>query len=172
MSPIILPEVEDIKYFLSAGSDKGSNDESNKIREHILVCMQYLDENYFTHPIFGVHWSNIKQKFTNILNNLCGDPYAGVKIKQMGGMRYNYHPLGSFYSDKERKSIIKEVNMEFKHNNNDVSNLVQFLELYDKDCKSKFDICDASYAEFYYDNYLGAYLACDPDLEQHLLPER
>ena len=35
------------------------------------------------------------------------------------------------------------------------------MELYDKDCKTKFDICEVSYAEFYYDNYLDSYLALD-----------
>lgn len=172
MTPIILPDIEDIKHFLTAGSDKGSNDESNKIREHIIACLPYLTEEYFSHPEYGTHWSNISTKFKHVLDSLCGEPYSSVSIKQMGGMTYNYDFLVSFYSGIERKSIIKQVKLEFKHNNTNVSDLVQFLELYDKDCKSKFDICGVSYAEFYYDNYLGAYLACDRALENCPLPDR
>lgn len=172
MKPLVLPEIEDIKHFLSAGTDKGSNDESNKIREHILTCLPYIDDEYFMDPHYGTHWSNIKQKFTIILNDICGEPYSGINIKQMGGMSYNYDLLVSFYSDKERKSIIKRVKIEFKHNNVNVVDLVQFLELYDKDCKLKFDIYNISYTEFYYDNYLRLYLACDSQLENIQIPDR
>jgi hypothetical protein len=39
------------------------------------------------------------------------------------------------------------------------------MELYDKDCKNKFEIClEKSYAEFYYDNYLDKYLDADVEL--------
>lgn len=172
MKPIILPEIEDIKHFLGAGINKSLNDESNKIREHILTCMPYIDEDYYSDSTYGVHWSNIKQKFTQVLNSLCEETYANVSIKQMGGMKHNYDLLISFYSDVERKSIIKNVKLEFKHNNTNVSDLVQFLELYDKDCKDKFNICNMSYAEFYYDNYLTQYISCDSELENCSIPDR
>ena len=34
---IIMPYVEDITYFLSGGINKSTNDESNKIRENIIL---------------------------------------------------------------------------------------------------------------------------------------
>ena len=48
--------------------------------------------------------------------------------------------------------------LEFKHNNSSVLDLAQFLELYDKDCKTKFEICQQSYSEFFYDRFLDQYL--------------
>jgi hypothetical protein len=47
-----------------------------------------------------------------------------------------------------------------------IKDLIQFLELYDKDCKTTFDICDVSYAEFYYDNYLDKYIDCDSEIKE------
>ena len=44
--------------------------------------------------------------------------------------------------------------------------LAQFLELYDKDCKSKFEICDVSYAEFFYDRYLDQYLQLEAGITE------
>ena len=56
------------------------------------------------------------------------------------------------FLDKNEK-IIKSVKLEFKHNNSNVLKLVQFIELYDSDCKKKYNLCNISYAEYYYDNY-------------------
>jgi len=86
----------------------------------------------------------------------------------MGGMSYNYDYLLSFHIGS---SLVKEVKLEFKHNNSDVSDLVQFLELYDKDCKHKFQICETSYAEYYYDNYLAQYVSCDEAITMSI-PEK
>ena len=155
----IMPEAEDIELFLSAGSDKSKNDQCNKIRENIITHMVYYDDEYFSDSQYGSKWQNIKTKFDSILPLLCSEPYSRLVIKHMGGMSYNYDFKFSFLGLDG--IVIKEIKVEFKHNNKDVVSLVQFLELYDKDCKDKYKICETSYAEFYYDNYLDKYLACD-----------
>ena len=166
---IILPEVDDIKHFLSAGTNKSSNDESNKIRENIITNMYNLDDEYFNDPEYGTVWRDVKDKFDAIVSPLCGEPFKIIKIKHMGGMSYNYDFLLSYYNDE---TLIKQVKLEFKHNNSDVSDLVQFLELYDKDCKSTYNICTVSYAEYYYDNYLDKYLETDDALVNIEKPDR
>ena len=45
------------------------------------------------------------------------------------------------------------------------------MELFDRDCQTTFDICDISYAEFYYDNYLDKYIDCDTKIK-HPKPDR
>ena len=176
---IIMPEVEDIQLFLSAGSNRSNNDESNKIREDIITTMLYVDDEYLNHPEFGVHWTSIREKFITTINSLCQEPFKEFRIKHMGGMSYNYDFLITFLGQRNEETnmrgIVEEVKLEFKHNNSCVSDLAQFLELYDKDCKNTYNICAVSYAEYYYDNYLDTYLQLEngiteqkPSKEQYL----
>jgi len=160
---IVLPDVDDIAHFKTAGLDKSNNDAYNKIRENIITNMFNLDDEYFNDTIYGEDWKKIHEKFNMTISTLCDIPFSSISIKHMGGMSYNYDFLLSFLD--ENKTNIKTVKLEFKHNNSNVANLVQFMELYDKDCKNKFEIClEKSYAEFYYDNYLDKYLESDDEL--------
>jgi hypothetical protein len=161
---IIMPDVTDIKYFLSGGINKSSNDESNKIRENVITNMLNLDDDYFNDIEYGSHWKNLREKFMTVLFTICTIPFKHVDIKHMGGMTHNYDFRLKFLKDDNILS--KEIKLEFKHNNTNIKDLIQFLELYDKDCKTTFDICDVSYAEFYYDNYLDKYIDCDSEIKE------
>lgn len=159
----ILPDIEDILLFKSGGQDKSNNDEYNKIRENIITNIFNIDDEYFNDTTYGHHWKNIQDKFIATITPLCEEPFNTIQIKHMGGMSYNYDFLVTF---NKNNFVIKTIKLEFKHNNSDVSNLVQFLELYDKDCKNKYEICsEMSYAEFYYDNYLDSYLSTDENIK-------
>jgi hypothetical protein len=159
-----MPDVTDIKYFLSGGINKSSNDESNKIRENVITNMLNLDDDYFNDIEYGSHWKNLREKFMTVLFTICTIPFKHVDIKHMGGMTHNYDFRLKFLKDDNILS--KEIKLEFKHNNTNIKDLIQFLELYDKDCKTTFDICDVSYAEFYYDNYLDKYIDCDSEIKE------
>ena len=160
---IVLPDVDDIAHFKTAGLDKSNNDAYNKIRENIITNMFNLDDEYFNDTVYGEDWKKIHEKFNVSVSTLCDIPFSSINIKHMGGMSYNYDFLLTFLD--ENKTNIKTVKLEFKHNNSNVANLVQFMELYDKDCKNKYEVClEKSYAEFYYDNYLDKYLDADDEL--------
>ena len=168
----ILPDLADISHFLSGGNQKAKNDELNKLRENALGHMLLLDDEYFSDPTYGSHWKKISEKFRKAVSSLCPEPYDNVKIERKGGMTFNHdYEFTYFYCG----SKVADRKVEFKHNNTNVADLVQFLELYDKDCKSKYKLCDASYSEYYYENYLDGYIACDdqitapkPDLATYL----
>jgi len=166
----ILPDVNDIELFKCAGKDKSNNDEFNKIRENIIANMYHIDSDFIDDPMYGSDWRNIREKFTTAISSLCELPFSKIVISQLGGMSHNYDFLLSFLDDN--KKVTKEVKLEFKHNNSDVKDLVQFLELYDKDVKQKFEMCDVSYAEFYYDNYLDQYMASDSQLSTITKPSK
>ena len=159
---IIMPAVKDIMHFLSAGQDRATNNTSNQIREDILANIIEVSDEYLNHHEFGTLWTSIREKFISVLNTLCDEPFKKISIKQKGGMSFNYDFIVTFLGQLDEttniRSIVKEVKLEFKHNNSNVLDLAQFLELYDKDCKTKFGICDVSYAEFYYYTYLDKYL--------------
>jgi hypothetical protein len=160
---IIMPAVEDIRLFQSGGQDRATNDESNKKREEILASILYIDDEYLNHPEFGSFWTSIREKFLTVLNSLCSDePFKKIVIEKKGGMTFNYDFLVKFLGQLDEKtgkrSLVKEVKLEFKHNNSRVLDLPQFLELYDEACISNLEICDVSYAEFFYERYLDKYL--------------
>lgn len=168
---IIMPAIEDIRLFQSGGHNRSTNDESNRIREEILANILYVDDEYLNHPEFGSLWTSIREKFLAVLTPLCSDePFKKIIIEKKGGMTNNYDFIVKFLGQLNEKtntrSLVKEVKMEFKHNNSSVMDLAQFLELYDKDCKSKFEICDVSYAEFFYDRYLDQYLQLESGITE------
>lgn len=165
-------EPKDIMAFI-LDNIKSDNDISNKIREQIIANIFTVSEDYFVDDDFGQHWESIRQKLQNTLHNLCSLPYNRFSIQQKGGMNYNYDFIVTYFNHDNQ--VIQTIKLEFKNNNTNVKDLIQFLELYDKDCKHKYNLFEYSYAEFYYDQFLDAYLAIDgntqiqkPDKETYL----
>lgn len=165
----VLPK--DIMVFVTDNL-KADNDSFNKIREFIIANIFVTPENYFSDPEFGLLWTSIKSKLQATFHSLSTLPYETISIQQKGGMTYNYDFLVEF---KDTNNLtLESFKVEFKNNNSNVKDLAQFLELYDKDCKTKFQLFDYSYSEFYYDNFLDGYLAIDgasilkPDKETYL----
>lgn len=155
-----MPHVHDIQHFLAAGKGRGDNDMTNKIRENVILnydkCYIYKDDDEY-----GKHWTGFIDNLHTTLRALCEVPHQDIHIDAMGGMKNNYDFNVSFIGLNQE--FITKKKLEFKHNNSKVSKLPQFLELFDKDCIDKFDMCDERYASFYYDNWIDKYLAIDND---------
>jgi len=153
-------EPNDILVFTNSNS-KADNDSTNKLRELIITNIFCVSEDYFSDTIYGEYWRQIRDGLRNALHPLCALSYKTITIAHKGGMSFNYDFLITYLNHSNQP--IYSVKVEFKNNNSDVKNLVQFLELYDKECKTKFDMFDYSYAEYYYDNFLDKYLEIDND---------
>jgi len=149
-------EVADIMTFIDENT-KSDNDSTNRTREKIIANILSPSPDYLADPVYGEHWTNIHDKLRDALHSLCNIPYDHILVKQKGGMTFNYDFVVQ-YCDHQNQ-VVHSVNLEFKNNASSIKELVQFLELYDKDCKTKFELFDYSYSEFYYDHYLDAYLA-------------
>lgn len=156
MATEITLKVEDISLFSSKGKDRSKNDANNKIRENILKCLLNIDTVFTSDPIYGSKWVELQQKFINKISTLCKHSFDLISITHLGGMKYNHDYLVSFIKND---TVIFTQKMEFKHNNSSVKKLPQILELFDRDCKSKYGLCgELSYSEYYYDNFLSKYL--------------
>uniref|UniRef100_A0A6C0IRM3 Uncharacterized protein n=1 Tax=viral metagenome TaxID=1070528 RepID=A0A6C0IRM3_9ZZZZ len=153
--------VSDIMYFFEQNS-KSENDITNKIRENILKSIIHIPDSFISNNEYGEKWFELKGLFELTLKLLCPCNYKSVNIVSKGGMKYNYDFEAQYINDLG--DIIYEVKIEFKNNNNCVLKLPQFLELYDSDCKTKYNIFPYSYSEFYYDNYLDKYIKLDKNL--------
>jgi hypothetical protein len=162
-------EVQDIMTFIDENS-KSDNDSTNRTREKIIANILSPSPDYLADPVYGEHWINIHDKLRTALHSLCSIPYDHISIEQKGGMTFNYDFVVQ-YCDVKNK-VVHSVNLEFKNNASSIKELVQFLELYDKDCKSKFELFDYSYSEFYYDHYLDAYLALEEEIEKIEKPNK
>jgi hypothetical protein len=156
-------EVADIMTFIDENT-KSDNDSTNRTREKIIANILSPSPDYLADPIYGQHWTNIHDKLRDVLHSLCKSPFDHILIKQKGGMTFNYDFVVQ-YCDPQNQ-VVHSVNLEFKNNASSIKELIQFLELYDKDCKSKFGLFDYSYSEFYYDHYLDAYLALEEQTEE------
>jgi hypothetical protein len=179
---IEIPTIEDIAYFIGANS-RAENDMANKVREDILLSL-YNDfpEQYFTNKTYGHIWTNIRNKFKTIIDTLFlrdsdskSKTFANVILEKKAGMSHNYDFVVSYID--ENNNIIKQIKLEFKNNNTNISKLPQILELYDSDMSiyGKYKMTPYTYAEYYYDEYLDDYLVLDntitekkPQLEEYL----
>jgi len=164
-------KASDIELFLTKGTDRSSNAESNKIRENILNNIIRISKYYLEHNEYGVYWTSIREKFITALSSLCPDElFKEIQVEHKGGMGNNYdfmvHFLGQLDLITNTRSKVYSVMVEFKHNSKKINELPQFLELYDKDCIHKYELCHVSYAEYYYDHFLDDYLSLDAQLLQ------
>ena len=155
-----MPHVHDIKHFLAPGTVRGDNTISNSIRENV-IC-NYANCSVYKHDVeYGTQWTGLLEDLHTNLHSLCNVPCQDLMIEPMGGMKHNYDFKLSFLGLNQE--LITNKKIEFKHNNSKVLGLPQFLEMYDKDCIDKFNICDERYASYYYEHWLDKYLAIDND---------
>jgi hypothetical protein len=149
---IVLPEYSDIKYFISEENNLGrsSNDHNNHIRENIIRCMYFIDEDFYTHPEYGLDWIKLKTNFDNKMREICPN-YHSYKITHKAGRRYNYDYIVSFIDKNNNK--ISDEKLEFKYNALNIDETPQFVSPMKP---SKY--LSQSFEEFYYDNYLVALL--------------
>lgn len=152
-------EPHDILLFSAASAtDRNSNSNNNELRENILLNVSDMSDDYFSDPEYGPLWSNLKEKMTATVTSLCNEPFTRFTLTKMAGMSNNYDFIVRYFNNS---TAVSEVKVEFKFNTNSVRELTQFLELYDRDCKEKFDMTSYSYSEYYYDHWLDQYLALD-----------
>jgi len=161
----------DIQLFLTKGTERSNNGETNKTRENILNNIIDIGEYYLDHPEYGVYWTSIREKFISALSSLyTEEPFKQIQIRHKGGMSNNYDFTVHFFGQLDRvthkRAELHSTMLEFKHNSSKVEELPQFLELYDKDCINKYEVCHVSYAEYYYDYFLDDYLNLDAQLIQ------
>ena len=104
---IIMPAVDDIRHFLSAGQDRSTNNEANQIREDILANIIEVSDEYLNHPEFGTLWTSIREKFISVLNTLCDEPFKKISVKQKGGMSFNYDFVVTFLGQPDPGTIIE-----------------------------------------------------------------
>jgi hypothetical protein len=142
----ILPDDEDILKFTSTDSSKSENDTNNKIRENIIKNMNYIDEEYITHPTYGEKWRSVKDQFDAAMRLICPS-FKKYVIKHMAGRSNNYDFLISFFDLDLR--VIKEAKVEFKYNASTIDETPQFVSP-----MKPSQYLSSPFEEYYYDEFL------------------
>jgi hypothetical protein len=186
MTSIASVTVASITLFRScANLGRAINDSSNKIRETVLEEIVTLSDQYGPNPAYGAEWLSLKAAWDSAIRSISpiNGPFT-YEVKRMGGRQHNYDFLVTYKaivehtppakntrlaallaaSAKRRAAIPHELKIEFKHGVTNISKMPQFLSL-----PANAELFGTSYAEFYYDNYLPAYLATDPDFPHTIL---
>jgi hypothetical protein len=159
---IVLPEPSDISFFVSQDENLGrsSNDHNNHIRENILRCMPFIDNDFYSDPQYGNEWLKLKTDFDTKMRIICAN-YHSYKIKHKAGRGHNYDYLISFNDENNQK--ISDEKVEFKYNATSIDETPQFVSP-----MKPSQYLSQPFEEFYYDNYLISLLQ-EFDLD---VPER
>ena len=143
---VLLPENYFIKYFYTECSGRSNNDNHNKIREGIIKFMNYIDEDYFNDPEYGLLWKKFKTSFDAKMNQLCPS-YFTYKIQEKAGRNFNYDFDISFLDSTG--TLIKSVKIEFKYNASSINETPQFVSP-----MKPSQYLSNNFEEYYYFNYL------------------
>jgi hypothetical protein len=154
--------VTDILFFTNPGKNRSDNHKNNEIRENLIANMNNINSDFFNDKIYGELWKDTREKHHISISGLCESPFSYYNIERTGGMSKNYDFIVTYYD--ENKKIIKIVKLEFKFGFKDISKIVQFLEIYDKDAANKYNLCDISYIEYFYYNFLDKYIVLEDGL--------
>ena len=147
-------EPSSITKFFST-SLKKDNGPTNKTRELILSNIKNIPIEYFQDPEYGHLWNKLYTEWSSQITIISeGISYTSYNIKHKGGQKNNHDFIVSFYNDT---ILTKQEKIEFKYGASSIKHLPQILSVSATD----YPLSSISYTEYYYDNCLDKYIACD-----------
>jgi hypothetical protein len=145
---VVLPKISFINYFITGtkNSNRSLNDLNNKIRENIIYCMKYINEEYLSDPEYGGEWVKLKTSFEANMKYIC-PTYHSYNIEHKAGRKYNYDYLIFFFDESDK--IISEEKLEFKFNALAIHDAPQYVSP-----MNPSQYLSQPFEDYYYDNYL------------------
>lgn len=148
-----------IKTFLNKCS-RNQNDATNKVREAVLNHLQHLDDTYRTDPEYGDSWRIVETAWLQAVSDIAvktGVPaYTHFSTLTKAGRAHSYDINVNYFNGD---IPVASRHIEFKYGTSKIDKLPQFLSL-----QAKFPMFSKTYDVFFYESFLDAYLACDPEL--------
>ena len=153
--------VSDITTFFTTSS-RNDNDATNKVREEVLKLLCNPPKEYLEHPEFGKSWQIVCNAWNDELKKIgekTGVPeYTSTQIKVKGGRKFNYDGNVMYCNGTK---VVATRTIEFKNGGSNIGELPQFLSL-----QAKFGMFQEKYDQFWYENYLDKYIACDSEITE------
>ena len=149
----------DILCFFSI-SQRDKNDATNKIREKILPLL--MKNDFVNDEKYGKYWKLLSYEWTCALDKIALEThisdYTSIRVSLLGGRKHNHDANIHYYNDEK---IVGTRKIEFKNGCNDICKLPQFLSI-----PTKVALFPYSYDEYWYQNFMDKYIACDPDITE------
>ena len=153
--------VSDITTFFKT-SARNKNDATNTVRERVLNLLSNPPEECLSNQEFGKMWRTVHEEWKNALERVAqieGVPaYTSTQVEVRGGRRNHYDVHVNYYNET---TLVGNKKIEFKYGASKIAGLPQFLSL-----QAKFALFNETYDKFFYENYLSAYMACDPGITE------
>ena len=137
--------IDNINVF-TVVSERSRNDSSNKLREKIIEMIgnRGINNEWFQNDL----WKTLRDEIHRFESINSPTIYERVKWIKKGGRGYSRDFDLEYYNNNEK---IKTRKIEFKYNVNTLSDCPQWASPMKP---SQYLICDKSYEEYFYDNYL------------------
>jgi len=153
--------VSDIETFFSK-STRNDNDSTNKIRENVLKLICDPPKEYLDNEEFGKYWRLVQEEWNDALKKIAEETaiptYTSTKIKMRGGRGFNYDADVMYYNGS---TLVANRKIEFKNGGSCIGDQPQFLSL-----QAKIGLFAETYDNFWYENYLDKYIACDSSITE------
>jgi hypothetical protein len=152
-------DASSINLFLNKCS-RNQNDATNKVRETVLNHLQQLDDTYRTDPEYGESWRIVETAWHEALHDIAVKTkvpaYTRFSTVTKAGRGHSYDINVNYF---DGGTEVASRHIEFKYGTSKIDKLPQFLSL-----QAKFPMFSKTYDVFFYESFLDAYLACDPEL--------
>lgn len=155
---------EDILAFFTP-STRAENDATNKRRERVISMLGNIPAEFTESEEVGRYWRLLQDSWDHTLALVAEStripPYSSTQITMRGGRSYHYDADVTFCDVDGATLATRKI--EFKYGAKKIKAIPQYLSL-----QAKFEMFGSSttYDEFWYEHYLDAYLACDPELTE------
>lgn len=151
----------DIATFF-ATSTRAENDATNKLRERVLKNICQPPAEWLADATYGTQWRTVHAEWLKAIATIAKDTavpvYTSIQTVQKGGRGAHYDVEVHYMNGA---TCVATRNVEFKNGGLNISKLPQFLSL-----QAKFKMFPVTYDAFWFENYLDAYLACDPGITE------
>ena len=154
----------DILCFFST-SQRENNDAINKIREKILPLLvkeRSTAEDFTNHEKYGKYWKLVSYEWNCAVDKIALQTdipdFTSISINVLGGRKHNHDANIHYYNGE---TIVGMRKIEFKSGCTDISKLPQFLSI-----PAKGDLFPKSYSEYWYENFMDKYIACDTEITE------
>lgn len=165
----LVVDIADITAFTAKSGPRKDNDRLNTCRERLLAASQHIPPAFFEDGTHGSFWKEVITQWNDCLNRVRLYSVTTVttetsplqpEIAWLGGRKHKYDFEVTFRQPSDG-AIMCRAALEFKHNSESLYKLPQFLSIPAKPGVFVNGEGIPGYAEFFYDRFLSAYLACD-----------
>ena len=131
----------------------------NRIRKKILGMALQPPIEFLTHEEFGPSWRIIQAQWRDVLKRFADTEYTDIQVKLRGGRLFHYDAEILYHNGKK---LVATKKVEFKCSS--ISSKIRTIP-------NILSEQATAYAQFFYENYLDKYIACDNVISDNVISD-